>query len=231
MHPSTRALTRQIKVPFHGAELYVVEHDKQPYTPMKPIVEGIGVSWQGQHEKLSANQDRWGIKNILIPSTTGNQEMICLPLRKLPGWLMTIQPNKIKKDDVRERVIQYQNECDDVLWKYWTEGIAVNPRTGDARSTSADRADALRYATELVIDRHVPFSAAYRVLRFYAGTPSFRLMTCDQVISATEFAKRLLAHLDTRADWIVIEKHKSELSGGPEQLNLDLHPRLGPTLN
>jgi hypothetical protein len=225
-------LTRQIKVPFYGAELFVVEHEGQPYAPMKPIVEGMGLDWKSQHRKLTEPRFSSTVVELTMVAVDGkNRDMTCMALRKMPGWLMSIEPGKVKSLTVRERVIQYQNECDDALWRFWTEGTAVNPRTGNARSTSADRADALRYATELVIDRKVPFSAAYRVLRFYAGTSSFRLMTCDQVISATEFAKRLLAHLDTRADWIVIEKHKSELSDAPEQLNLDLHPRLGPTLN
>ncbi|STL46345.1 antirepressor protein Ant [Escherichia coli] len=34
-----------INVPFHGAELYVVNHNGEPYTPMKPIVEGMGMDW------------------------------------------------------------------------------------------------------------------------------------------------------------------------------------------
>lgn len=25
-------------------------------------------------------------------------------------------------------MIQYQNECDDVLYEYWTQGVVVNPR-------------------------------------------------------------------------------------------------------
>ncbi|MFX6152907.1 phage antirepressor N-terminal domain-containing protein, partial [Acinetobacter baumannii] len=45
----------QITVPFHNAELYLVEHDGQPYTPMKPIVEGMGLAWQSQLAKLNAN--------------------------------------------------------------------------------------------------------------------------------------------------------------------------------
>ncbi|EHB3482556.1 hypothetical protein J4L45_004846, partial [Salmonella enterica subsp. enterica serovar Newport] len=28
----------------------------------------------------------------------------------------------------RGKVIQYQNECDDVLYEYWTKGVVVNPR-------------------------------------------------------------------------------------------------------
>lgn len=115
-----------ISVPFHGATLFVVECDSQPYAPMKPIAEGMGVSWQGQHEKLKANPERWGIKEILIPSAGGEQAMSCMPLRKLPGWLMTIHPNKVKPE-VRERIIRYQNECDDALWDYWTKGQATRP--------------------------------------------------------------------------------------------------------
>lgn len=90
---------------------------------MKPIAEGMGISWQGQHEKLKANIERWGIKEILMPSAGGDQAMTCMPLRKLPGWLMTIYPNKIKPES-REAIIRYQNECDDALWDYWTKGQA-----------------------------------------------------------------------------------------------------------
>ncbi|ECY3274018.1 hypothetical protein AU586_24820, partial [Salmonella enterica subsp. enterica serovar Abony] len=43
------------------------------------------------------------------------------------GWLQTISPNKVKPE-IRGKVIQYQNECDDVLYGYWTKGVVVNPR-------------------------------------------------------------------------------------------------------
>lgn len=72
----------QITVPFHNAELYLVEHDGQPYTPMKPIVEGMGLAWQSQLAKLNANPQRWGITKIVIPTLGDLQEMVCLPLRK-----------------------------------------------------------------------------------------------------------------------------------------------------
>lgn len=40
---------------------------------------------------------------------------------------MTISPNKVRPE-LRERVIMYQNECDDVLWDYWMKGQAINQR-------------------------------------------------------------------------------------------------------
>jgi len=110
-------------VEFAGATLYVINHEGNPFTPMKPIVEAIGMSWQGQHEKLKSNPCRWGIKEILIPSNGGEQYMSCLPLRKLAGWLSTVSSNKTKPE-LRERIIRYQNECDDVLWDYWNKATA-----------------------------------------------------------------------------------------------------------
>ncbi len=124
-HNATRAIT----VPFHGADLYVLEHNGQPYTPMKPIVEGMGLDWGGQHKKVAANESRWGISVMEIPSAGGAQMATCLLLRKLPAWLATIDAGRVKNLEARARVIRYQNECDDVLWQYWNDGIAVNPRT------------------------------------------------------------------------------------------------------
>lgn len=124
--------TQTIQVPFHGDNLFLVDHEGQPYVPMKPVVEGMGLTWQSQRTKLASNH-RWGITEIVIPSEGGNQGMTCLPLRKLPGWLMTIHVNKVRPE-LREKITAYQNECDDVLWDYWTKGIAENPRARFAQT-------------------------------------------------------------------------------------------------
>ncbi len=115
-----------ITVPFYGNELYVVDHNGEAYTPMKPIVEGMGLDWKSQHKKLSQRFAK-GMVEITTPSAGGMQVMTCLALRKLNGWLQTISPNQVKPE-IRERVIQYQDECDDVLYEYWTRGVVVNPR-------------------------------------------------------------------------------------------------------
>ena len=57
----------QITVPFHNAELYVVEHNGQPYTPMKTIVEGMGLDWKSQFVKLKQRFEQ-GMVEITIPS-------------------------------------------------------------------------------------------------------------------------------------------------------------------
>ena len=115
-----------INVPFHGAELYVVNHNGEPYTPMKPIVEAKGLDWKSQHKKISQRFSK-GMVEITIPSAGGAQAMICMALRKLAAWLNSISPNKVRPE-IRDKVIQYQEECDDVLYEYWTKGHVVNPR-------------------------------------------------------------------------------------------------------
>ena len=153
MSNCTEVITqRAITVPFHGADLYVVEHNGQPYTPMKALVAAMGLNWSGQFEKVKENEVRWGVRNIRIPSEGGVQEAVALPLRKLPGWMSTLEPKKMKSDEARARVIQYQNECDEVLWQYWNDGVAVNPRAlysvnpGDV--LTKEEADALRQLVE-----------------------------------------------------------------------------------
>lgn len=110
-----------ITVPFHGSTLFVVEHSGQPYTPMKPIVDGMGMDWAAQFTKLKSSRFSSTIAEITMVAEDGkNRLMICMPLRKLAGWLMTIYPNKVKPE-IRDRIIQFQNECDDVLWEHWSK--------------------------------------------------------------------------------------------------------------
>lgn len=117
-------------VPFHSTELLIVEHNGQPYTPMKPIVEGMGLAWQSQHEKLK-NRFNSTITEIMIVAQDGKQRlMTCLPLKKLFGWMMTISPNKVKPE-LKDTIIKYQNECDDVLWDYWTGKLNAQRKAFD----------------------------------------------------------------------------------------------------
>ena len=137
--------TSLVHVPFYGTILFLVDVNGEPYTPMKPIVEGMSLDWSSQFTKLKSDQKRWGsivINTIQVPGDTQSRETVMMPLRKLPGWLMTIHPTRVKPE-IRETILRYQNECDDVLWEYWTKGIAVNPRGVSEFDRLVRRIDAL----------------------------------------------------------------------------------------
>ena len=123
-------------VAFHGDTIYCISYQNQPYTAMKPIVENMGLAWQTQARKLTSCKERWGITMMVIPSTSGEQNTLCMPVRKLPAYLASINPNKVRPE-LREKIIRYQNECDDVLWNYWTK-----ERAGKSSALPpADRSD------------------------------------------------------------------------------------------
>lgn len=221
-HSATRAIT----VPFHGADLYVVEHNGQPYTPMKPIVQAIGLDWGSQFRKVAANEARWGIVNLTIPSSGGDQAMTCLPVRKTAAWLTTIEPGKVKKPEVRTRVVQYQNECDDALWQYWNDGIAINPRAlysvnpGDVLTKA--EADTLRQTIESMAKKLSPdtkvqgkfimqawsklkshFKVAYRKIPRHELTEAISIVNRHTVDwDLVDEAPKAGALNETVADWV-----------------------------
>jgi hypothetical protein len=122
--------TELLPVTFQGDALYLVEHNGQPFTPAKPIADALRLAWQVQARKLKDNKERWGITLMMIPSLGGSQEMICLPLRKLPAWLLSIDPRKVKSE-ARAKIELYQSECDNVLWAYWFKQHPSNPRQAE----------------------------------------------------------------------------------------------------
>lgn len=118
--------TQLMPVPFHEDTVVLVGKDGEPFVAMKPIVANMGLDWASQYTKLKSSLGRWGIVIITTPSLGGMQEAVCLPLRKLASWLMTISPNKVRPE-LRDKIVRYQEECDDALWDYWTQGGATRP--------------------------------------------------------------------------------------------------------
>lgn len=197
----------QIRVPFHGAELLLIQHDGQPYTPMKPIVEGMGLDWGGQHKKLAANQDRWGVSVMEIPSPGGPQEALCLPLRKLGGWLMTVHASRVRSE-VRAKVIEYQNECDDVLWQYWNEGVAVNPRmpfvVNDGDVLTADQQETLRLMVKTLAERLPKKQQGAATIKAWSKLKAHFKVPYRQIPQA-EFTEAVSIVTRTAAEWEVVE--------------------------
>ena len=119
--------------------IFCLTHNNQPFTPMKPIIENMGLGWASQTQKLNANKDRWGVTMIVIPSENGEQNMLCMPVRKLPAYMNSINPKKVRAE-LRAKIELYQNESDDALWKYWTDGQAVRQSAHGDTLTAAEQA-------------------------------------------------------------------------------------------
>ncbi|HHT7467589.1 TPA: phage antirepressor N-terminal domain-containing protein [Raoultella ornithinolytica] len=177
---------RTINVPFYGNSLFVVEHNGEAYTPMKPIVEGMGLDWKSQHKKISQRFYK-GMVEITIPSVGGIQSMICLALRKLAAWLNSISPNKVRPE-IRDNVIRYQEECDDVLYDYWTKGEVKNPR----KKTTVDERTPLRDAVNMLVSKkHLMYPEAYAMIHQRFNVESIEDLEATQIPDAIEYVHRV----------------------------------------
>ena len=109
---------------FLGKEVTLVDNNGVAYVAMREIVEGIGLDWKVQHRKLTSHYQKFSCGHITTTGKDGKKyEMLCMPIKKLNGWLFSINPNKVRAD-LKERLEKYQEEGFLALWDYWTEGIA-----------------------------------------------------------------------------------------------------------
>lgn len=115
-------------IPFNGQQILTAMAAGVAYVAMKPIVENLGMSWSTQVRKLSATAAKFNCVHMnMVASDNKLRDVLCLPLKKLNGWLFSINPEKVRAD-IRDKLIQYQEECFTVLHDYWNKGEATNPR-------------------------------------------------------------------------------------------------------
>lgn len=181
---------RTINVPFHGASLYVVNHNGEAYTPMRPIIDGMGMDWASQFTKLKQRFKSTVVEITMVAADGKTRAMTCLALRKLNGWLQTISPNKVKPE-IREKVIQYQEECDDVLYEYWTKGEVKNPRA-IRKSTTEERTPLRDAVNMLVSKRHMMYPEAYALIHQRFQISSFEQLTPEQIEPAIEYVHSVI---------------------------------------
>lgn len=182
---ATRVST--INVPFHGDNLYLVNFNGEPHVPMKPVVEGMGLAWQPQHEKLKTRFNK-GITEIVIPTKGGEQSMTCLAFRKFAGWLHTINVGKVRPE-LREKVACYQDECDDVLYQYWTKGEVKNQR----KKTTVDDRTPLRDAVNMLVGKKgLRYDDAYTMVHQRFNIDSIDELELDQIPLAVEYIHRVV---------------------------------------
>ena len=79
--------TVKITIPFHApiAEamlaLVLIDHDEKPFVAMRPIVEGMGMSWKSQQRKLTTRFASTVVIMTTVADDGKQRRMLCLPLK------------------------------------------------------------------------------------------------------------------------------------------------------
>lgn len=136
-------------VQFHGQPIITAMAAGIAYVAMKPIVENLGMSWGTQQQKLMKCFDKFNCIHMNMVAADGKiRKLLCLPLKKLNGWLFSINPERVRAD-IKDKLIQYQEECFSVLYEYWTKGEVSNPRKAPKKEVTAHYLVSVRIRDEI----------------------------------------------------------------------------------
>jgi hypothetical protein len=134
----------QRTVEFYGDEITAVLAEvngrRQVYVPIKPICDFMGINWDSQRQRIQRDpvlsEVVEGAVITTAPSSDGRgggpQEMTCLPLDYINGFLFGITAARVK-EDIRERLIRYQRECYQVL----ADAFLARPFTAETSTMTA----------------------------------------------------------------------------------------------
>lgn len=176
-------------VPFNGQQIITAMAAGVAYVAMKPIVENLGMSWGTQQQKLMKQLDKFNCIHMNMVAADGKlRKLLCLPLKKLNGWLFSINPEKVRSD-IRDKLIQYQEECFTVLHDYWTKGKAENAR----KKTSVDDRTPLRDAVNMLVSKkHLMYPEAYAMIHQRFNVESIEELDASQIPQAVEYIHRVV---------------------------------------
>lgn len=176
-------------VQFHGQPIITAMAAGVAYVAMKQVVENIGIDWAAQFVKLRNQKDKFNCCDIPMVAADGKiRNLLCIPLKKLNGWLFSINPSKVRAD-IREKLIQYQEECFTVLHDYWTKGKADNPR----KKTTVDERTPLRDAVNMLVSKkHLMYPEAYAMIHQRFNVESIEDLSAMQIPEAIEYVHRVV---------------------------------------
>ncbi|HAI4470764.1 TPA: phage antirepressor N-terminal domain-containing protein [Escherichia coli] len=191
-------------VPFNGQQIITAMAAGVAYVAMKPIVENLGMSWSTQQTKLMKQISKFNCVHMNMIAADGKlRKLLCLPLKKLNGWLFSINPEKVRAD-IRDKLIQYQEECFTVLHDYWTKGKAENAR----KKTSVDDRTPLRDAVNMLVSKkHLMYPEAYAMIHQRFNVESIEELDASQIPQAVEYIHRVVLEGE-----FIGKQEKNELS-------------------
>ena len=173
-------------ISFNNQSLITIEQNGNHYVAMKPICENIGLAWEPQVLRIKRDEVlSQGMIVMITPTNGGNQNMICLPIEYLNGWLFGIDINRCKPE-IRDTLIKYKKECYQALHDYWFNGKAE-------RETTVDDRTGLRNAVNMLVSKKgLIYSEAYHLVHQRFNVESIEDLTLEQLPQAVEYVHKII---------------------------------------
>lgn len=119
--------TNIIAIPFHGTQILAIEEDDTQWISPRHVCDSIGIDWKNQHSKLNSKSWARVVLKTTHDSAGRSQELTMIDRKTFTMWLATIDTNRVKDEDARRMIEQFQGEAADALDAYFSAGVAVRP--------------------------------------------------------------------------------------------------------
>ena len=115
--------TEIVKV--NGQDILCPSENGENFVAIKPICNALGIDPQKQFERIKNDRKLKDVYTVSVyaPDPTGrNQQMFCIPLKYIFGWLFSIDESKVNEEN-RDNFIRYKDECYEVLYNHFFASV------------------------------------------------------------------------------------------------------------
>jgi hypothetical protein len=119
----------QKQILFYGDRIVAVQlEDGEVYVPVRQMCDLLGIGYQGQIDRIRRDPVLQKYEQQVTVEADGGsrgggaQATNCLALKYVPGWLFGINASRVR-DDVREKLVLYQEQVYDVIWQAFREEV------------------------------------------------------------------------------------------------------------
>jgi hypothetical protein len=98
---------REKEVNFYGDQRLVAQGDDEiVWVPLRPLCDHLGLNWSGARQRVNRDPVLSGAQGVCIIHTPGgDQQMLCLPLDLIPGWLFGVTVSKVRPE-FQEKILR-----------------------------------------------------------------------------------------------------------------------------
>lgn len=125
-----------VQIPFHNQHITAALVDGKPHVALRPLCESIGLDYSGQRQRLERTS--WATVGVMptVGADGRSRNMVMIDRRTFTMWLATIDTSRLKSEQTRDLVEEYQREAADALDAYFNNGGAINPRATEHQINS-----------------------------------------------------------------------------------------------
>jgi P22_AR N-terminal domain/ORF6C domain len=177
-------------VDFYGDQIPAAQGaDGEVYVPIRPLFDFLGLNRVGQVQRIKRDPVlSKRTRTLRIDTGGGLQNLMCLPLDLLPGWLFGISQSRVGTD-LQDKLNRYREECFRVLWNAFKSDIlpaAPLPTNLTIAEQTLAQAEAVYHLAQQQVELERRHNVMADYMRGFVRDTKSKLGEHDQRISALE---------------------------------------------